>query len=101
MSDKHQFAARLRELRIAANLTQYELAERTGLHRQAIAKLERGERGPAWDTVQVLAKALGLSCEHFMVPPAEPEPERPKGRPRKASASPRETQAAKKRGKKK
>jgi transcriptional regulator with XRE-family HTH domain len=67
------FAARLRELRDAAKLTQHELSERTGLHRQAIAKLETGVTRPTWDTVQVLAAALGVSCEAFRtVDAAEP-----------------------------
>ncbi|HEY7157275.1 MAG TPA: helix-turn-helix transcriptional regulator [Gemmataceae bacterium] len=67
MSEHHHFAARLRELRSAANLTQGELAKRAGLHRQGIAKLEMGEREPAWATVQALARALGVSCEAFQV----------------------------------
>jgi transcriptional regulator with XRE-family HTH domain len=67
MKDLPVFAARLRELRGAAKLTQHELAERTGLHRQAIAKLETGVTRPTWDTVQALARALGVSCEVFQV----------------------------------
>jgi transcriptional regulator with XRE-family HTH domain len=114
MSDKQQFAARLRELRQAAGLTQYELAARTGLHRHAIAKLERGERGPAWTTIQVLAQVLGVAHEDFLVAPqntdkppkgrprqkdapAEEKPATPRGRPRKPAAA---AAAKKGRGKK-
>jgi transcriptional regulator with XRE-family HTH domain len=69
------FARRLWELRDAAELTQSQLAERAGLHRQGIAKLELGEREPTWATMQALARALGVSCEAFQVEekPAEVE----------------------------
>ena len=65
-------------------MTQHELAERTGLHRQAIAKLETGVTRPTWDTVQTLARALGVSTEAFVVEekPA-PSPAPKKGRQKK------------------
>jgi transcriptional regulator with XRE-family HTH domain len=76
MSKQHPFAGRLRELRTAAKMTQTELAERAAMHRQAIAKLELGTNRPTWDSVQALARALGVSCEAFMVEekPAEVKP---------------------------
>jgi transcriptional regulator with XRE-family HTH domain len=111
------FGQRLRELRERAGLTQGQLAERAGMHRQGIAKLELGEREPLWSTVQALAEALGVSFEQLAEkrespppparrgrpPKAKPEaeaPKRPRGRPRKAEA---EKPPAKKkpRGKKK
>jgi len=55
------FGALLRRLRLAAGLTQAELAERAGLSARGISDLERGERGrPHRDTVQALADALAL-----------------------------------------
>lgn len=62
------FAARLKSLRAAAKLTQAQLAERAGLHLHGLVKLERGEREPAWATVQKLAAALGVTCEAFTEP---------------------------------
>jgi transcriptional regulator with XRE-family HTH domain len=51
----------LRRHRTAANITQEDLAERTGLTPQAISLLERGERRrPHRYTVQRLAQALEL-----------------------------------------
>ncbi len=48
---------------------------------------ELGTREPTWGTVQLLAHALGVSCEAFndstLQPPADTEPARPRGRPRK------------------
>jgi transcriptional regulator with XRE-family HTH domain len=60
------FAARLRALREAANLTQAQLAERAGLHLHGITKLEQGDREPAWATVLALADALGVDCRAFV-----------------------------------
>jgi predicted ATPase/transcriptional regulator with XRE-family HTH domain len=54
------FAARLRDLRERAGLTQQELAERAGLTPHAISALERGTRTrPYPHTVRSLADALG------------------------------------------
>jgi predicted ATPase/DNA-binding XRE family transcriptional regulator len=55
------FGELLRSYRYSANLTQEELADRTGLTPQAIGLLERGERRrPHKYTVEKLAEALGL-----------------------------------------
>jgi hypothetical protein len=55
------------------------------MHRFGVAKLERGEREPAWATVRALVKALGVSCSAFEIEEAEAAEEtpRPRGRPRK------------------
>jgi len=79
------FAQRLRALREAAGLTQTELAERAGLHRQAIAKLELSEREPAWSTVVSLADALGVSLDAFRKADGPAAPSRP-GRAAKPKA---------------
>jgi predicted ATPase/DNA-binding XRE family transcriptional regulator len=56
------FGDLLRRFRGSADLTQEDLAERTGLTPQAISLLERGERRrPHKYTVQKLAEALGLT----------------------------------------
>jgi putative transcriptional regulator len=68
------FAARLREQRTAAGLTQAELAERAGMHLHGVTKLEQGDREPSWATVQALARALGVSCAAFEDAPAEVPP---------------------------
>ena len=58
------FGDLLRRHRDSANLTQEELAARTGLTPQAISLLERGERRrPHGYTVEKLAEALGLTGE--------------------------------------
>ena len=76
------FAARLREQRTRASLTQAELAERAGLHLHGVTKLEQGDREPSWATVQALARALGVDCTAFQVEdkPAEVKPAKKKKR---------------------
>lgn len=59
------FPSRLRSLRERAGLTQQQLAERVGMARPNLARLERGERAPSWETVLRLAEALGVSTEEF------------------------------------
>jgi transcriptional regulator with XRE-family HTH domain len=60
-STPRSFATILRAFRTAANLTQEELAERSGLSVNAISALERGlRRAPRTSTVSYLAEAMGL-----------------------------------------
>jgi transcriptional regulator with XRE-family HTH domain len=97
------FAQRLRGLREAAGLSQYALAKKSGLTKQALSRLELGERAPTWQTVQLLASALGVDCSSFVDPnlkPPEAMPSAPPGRLRKP-ASPPEPVPAKKGGKRK
>ncbi len=73
MAESSTFATRLREVRAEAKMTQHELSERSGVHRQTIAQLETGARRPTWDTVQLLARALGVSCEAFQTDAGQAE----------------------------
>jgi transcriptional regulator with XRE-family HTH domain len=62
------FGSLLRHYRAAANLTQEELAERSGMSVQAIGALERGDRrSPRPSTVECLAEALKLDSEQKQV----------------------------------
>src|SRR3954454_16189955 len=57
-----RFGDLLRTLRKRAGLTQEELAERSGLSRDAISALERGRRTrPHPPTLKAIGGALGLS----------------------------------------
>src|SRR5919204_3610001 len=60
------FGELLKRYRLAAGLTQAQLAERAGLSERAISDLERGARRmPQRATLQLLAQALGLAgAEH-------------------------------------
>jgi branched-chain amino acid transport system substrate-binding protein len=56
------FASLLRQYRLAAGMTQAELAERAHLSQEAIGALERGtRRAPRKETIDLLAEALALT----------------------------------------
>ena len=77
------FGERLKAVREAAGLTQDQLAERAGLYKFSIAKLEQGVREPTWGTVQVLAKALGVDCTAFQIAVASQAEPPPAKKPKK------------------
>ncbi len=57
---------RLRQAREAAQLTQLELADCSGLTHEAISNLELGRRAPRATTVRALARALGIAPANFL-----------------------------------
>jgi len=58
---RKKFGKRVRELRRAKSLSQEELAFRAGVHRTYLGGIERGERNPALENIEAIAKALGVS----------------------------------------
>lgn len=84
------FAEKLRELRLAKNIPQKELAKLAETTQQAIARWEAGLRVPAVDSFQRLCVALGVKCTAFDGVSYEANEEaRPVGRPTKeAEAKP-------------
>jgi transcriptional regulator with XRE-family HTH domain len=80
------FAERLQALREKAGVTQYRLAQLSGVSKQTLSRLELGTTQPSWDTVQALARGLGVEVGAFVIESARqtpPVPARPRGRPRK------------------
>jgi transcriptional regulator with XRE-family HTH domain len=65
------FGRRLRLLRLAAGLTQQELAMRAGLHISTETKIEQEVQEPTWPKVVALARALGVSVAAFDEPPGD------------------------------
>jgi DNA-binding XRE family transcriptional regulator len=65
--DGEKLGARLRELRLAAGLTQAELARRTGIHRPNIARVEAGRHTPSLETLARIANAIGVSTTQVLV----------------------------------
>jgi len=60
------FGARVREIRVAAGLSQEELAERASLHRTYIGSVERGERNLAIGNCYALADALNVPLRELL-----------------------------------
>jgi len=54
------FGDRVRELRLAAGMSQEDLAEASGLHRTYVSSLERGQRNVGLDNIVALASALKI-----------------------------------------
>jgi transcriptional regulator with XRE-family HTH domain len=57
---------RLRAVRIARALAQAELAERSGVSRVAITRLEHGDVNARFATIRKLAEALGVEPRDLM-----------------------------------
>jgi transcriptional regulator with XRE-family HTH domain len=53
-----QVAMRLKRLREARGMTQAELAEKAGLSREYVLRLENASQDPTLSTIEALAKAL-------------------------------------------
>lgn len=49
----------VREMRLAAGLSQRALAVRAGTSQPAVVRYERGSTTPSWETLQRLAEACG------------------------------------------
>ena len=61
-----KFGEYILKLRKAKNLSQEQLAELAGLHRNYIGGIERGERNVALVNIVRLAKALGVSPSELL-----------------------------------
>lgn len=56
-------------MRVAAGLSQQQLAERAVLHRTYVGSVERGERNLALDAIWQLADALGVQPGELLTDP--------------------------------
>lgn len=56
------------DARISQNLTQKELAERTGINQADISKLENGTRNPSLKLLKRLADGMGMTLKIEFVP---------------------------------
>lgn len=56
------------DMRISQNLTQKELAERTGINQADISKLENGTRNPSLKMLKRLAAGMGMELKLVFTP---------------------------------
>ena len=56
------------DTRIAQNLTQKELAERTGINQADISKLENGTRNPSFRMLKKLAEGMNMELKIKFIP---------------------------------
>jgi transcriptional regulator with XRE-family HTH domain len=68
MSDdlKHDFGARVLELRTLRGLSQADLAKASKISQPTISDVESGSAGVRLDTAQKLADALGVDLDELM-----------------------------------
>lgn len=66
-------ATRIRFLRLEKGWSQEHLAEAAGLSRDAVSRIERGDRQPSLDTLQRIADALEVSLSS-LVAAGKPSP---------------------------
>jgi transcriptional regulator with XRE-family HTH domain len=60
MSSHVTFGKNLRKARMAANLTQKQVAQKAGLHVNFYARVERGEENPSYASLEKIIKSLGV-----------------------------------------
>ena len=66
------FGAKLKALRIAAGMTQEELAKKCGTSKQSISRYEKSDREPNIRSAKVIADALGVPLEYLAPDDADP-----------------------------
>lgn len=89
ISPQQAFGVRVRSLRLAAEMTQEDLAEHCGLFRTYMSRIETGRANPTLTMIHALAGALGVPAASLLSPDAEQVPApRAKGRNRKLGNPP-------------
>ena len=69
------FGKRLRQARLAAGITQAEMAERSGVHIQYVSRVELGQRNLTLGTMTKLAAVVGRSVSDLLREPETPQSE--------------------------
>lgn len=65
MEIKERFGQKVKQLRKAKDLSQEDLAERSGLNRPYISAIEQGKRNVSLEVIEKLAEALEIEIKEF------------------------------------
>ena len=60
-----RFGKRIRELRKGSDLSQKKLGELTGFHKNYVGMIERGERNPSLENIEVFANTFEMSLSEL------------------------------------
>jgi transcriptional regulator with XRE-family HTH domain len=66
MAPRDAMAKHLQELREKRGMSQRDLAEKSGVSREYIARLETAKQDPTLSTLEKLAKALGVKVTRLL-----------------------------------
>jgi len=66
---RKQFGLNVKQLRLAAGLSQEAFADRCGFARSYMSRIERGNANPSLDAVEVLATALNVPASALLEAP--------------------------------
>lgn len=66
MNDENKLAQKIVNFREAQNMTQAELAAKSGIERTALNKIERGNRKVSSDELKDIALALNISADTLL-----------------------------------
>ena len=61
-----RFAANIQKLRSKKKLSQKTLADKVGISVSYVSMLERGQRSPPLETIEKMAKALGVTPANLL-----------------------------------
>ncbi len=61
-----RFGARVQKMRKGLKISQEELAERIGIHRNHMGRIERGETNPPLPLIEKIAKNLKTSISELL-----------------------------------
>lgn len=84
----HDLVIRLTQARKAARLTQAQLAERAGLSRMTVQRLEGGNLDPRLSTLQELTRVLGMELHAVHTVHAAQQPMQAEVPPHHSAAAP-------------
>ena len=69
-SPKAALGLRVKELRAVTGITQEELADRAGVFRTYMSRIETGEANPTFTVLLALAEGLGCQIGNLFEPPS-------------------------------